>query len=82
MFGWRPGKPAWARHHIQAVDFVGLGLGSLPGGSCLVQGCIQTDPSCMVTLIMVMGAAREQIVIGSLWATAANNPLYSAGFGW
>ena len=30
MFGWRPGKPACARQHIQVVDFVGLGPGLLP----------------------------------------------------
>ena len=43
MASW---KPACARQCIQAVDFVSLGPGSLPGSSILLQGHIQTSPKC------------------------------------
>jgi hypothetical protein len=33
-----------AKQHIQVLDFVSLGLGSLPGNCCLAQGSIQTSP--------------------------------------
>lgn len=53
LFGFCLWSPAWARQQTQAIDFLGLGSGSLPGAPCLAQDLNQTCPKCFGWLLIL-----------------------------
>ena len=76
LFGLHPGKAAWHRHLIQALDFVRLGPGWL-------LGCpIQTSPNCGPVSDSSLGRKFEGINHQSIvWCLILLSYQYSCLFG-